>query len=137
MVTINFSTYWTKTHFFLLKYFDANVAVSALDYVPLVDATNISIDAANGINFSLTIGGNRTLDFPSNTSFVVGRSGFIKVKQDGGGGRTLSFDAFGYVFDSNTAPSINSQPNLTSLLAYHVITSNNVLISMPASGFNV
>lgn len=55
--------------------------------VSLVDGVNISCDITAGRNFIVTLGGNRTLDFPK---LVPGARGQIVVVQDGTGGRTLA-----------------------------------------------
>ena len=43
---------------------------SAADYVNLTDAATIAVDMSTGINFTVTIGGNRTLGNPTNTKMA-------------------------------------------------------------------
>ena len=43
---------------------------SAADYVSLTDAATIAVDMSTGINFTVTIGGNRTLGNPTNTKMA-------------------------------------------------------------------
>lgn len=57
----------------------------------LTDAATIAVNMALGINFNVTLGGNRTLGNPTNAK--PGQSGRIRVMQDGTGGRTLAFGA--------------------------------------------
>lgn len=57
---------------------------SALAFTTLVDIATVSVDMSLGINFTLTLGGNRTLGNPSNT--VPGRCGVIYVVQPASGG---------------------------------------------------
>ena len=58
----------------------------------LTDGANISTDLAASNNFSVTLGGNRTLDNPSN--IVAGQSGAIVITQDGTGSRTLGYGGY-------------------------------------------
>jgi hypothetical protein len=60
----------------------------AMAVVTLTDAATITWDMSTGIDFQVTLGGNRTLGNPSNTT--VGKRGRIKVIQDGTGSRTLT-----------------------------------------------
>ena len=59
--------------------------------VSLVDGANIALDASQGDVFIVTLGGNRTLSAPTNPK--GGQRFTLIVKQDGTGGRKLSFDA--------------------------------------------
>lgn len=103
----------------------------AAAYVGLVDAATVALDLSTGLNFTVTLGGNRTLGFPTNPK--VGQSGYIEIVQDGTGGRTLSFGA-GYKFDTGTAPSIDTTIAHKTVLYYTVRTTGIVLISMPFLG---
>lgn len=60
---------------------------SAAGIVSLTDAATIAVDLATGFNFSVTLGGNRTLGNPSNTK--TGQNGAIVVGASGST-RTLS-----------------------------------------------
>src|SRR5579871_1605908 len=53
----------------------------AAAYVALTDAATIAWDMGAGFNFNVTLGGNRTLGFP--TAPKPGQSGFIDVAQPG------------------------------------------------------
>lgn len=55
----------------------------------LTDGTTITPDFGAGLNFKVTLGGNRTLANPSNAK--DGQSGVIRVTQDGTGSRTLAY----------------------------------------------
>lgn len=61
---------------------------AAMAEVALTDAATILWDMSSGVDFTVTLGGNRTLGNPSNC--VVGRRGRIRVVQDGTGSRTLT-----------------------------------------------
>lgn len=65
-----------------------DIVNSAMAEVTLTDAATIAWDMSTGIDFTVTLGGNRTLGNPTNT--VVGRRGRIRVVQDGTGSRTLT-----------------------------------------------
>jgi hypothetical protein len=55
----------------------------------LTDGTNIATDASLGNAFSVTLGGNRTLDNPTNLQ--DGATYLWKITQDGTGSRTLAY----------------------------------------------
>jgi len=58
--------------------------------VTLTDASTISVNALLGNQFTVTLGGNRTLENPSGA--VNGQLLLFIIRQDGTGGRTLAFD---------------------------------------------
>jgi hypothetical protein len=57
--------------------------------VSVADAATITLDGTTGVNFYVTLGGNRILANPTN--FNPGQFGVIHVTQDGTGTRTLTF----------------------------------------------
>ena len=63
---------------------------AASNIYALTDAATITPDFSTGNNFSVTLGGNRTLANPTN--LTAGQSGMIFVTQDATGGRTLALD---------------------------------------------
>lgn len=81
----------------------------------LTDATSIVIDFALGNNFVVTLGGNRTLEAPSNA--VAGQSGQIHIIQDGTGSRTLAYNA-AYQFVSAAAPTLSTGAGDVDILLY-------------------
>ena len=84
--------------------------------VTLTDAASIAVDFATGTNFVVSLGGNRTLENPSNA--IAGQTGHIYVIQDGTGSRTLAFgDA--YNFQGGTAPTMSTSVNSVDLLVYN------------------
>ena len=94
----------------------------------LVDGANISIDLEDSNNFSLTLGGNRQLDFPLPAP-VPGQSGFITVTQDGVGGHALTYEA-GYTFAGGAAHTLTVAAGAEDLLAYYVIDAAQVDIAL-------
>jgi hypothetical protein len=89
----------------------------------LTDGTNISINLADSNNFSVTLGGNRTLDNPSN--IVAGQSGSIFITQDGTGSRTLAYGSY-YDFSSGTAPTLSTAANAVDRIDYIVRSSTSI-----------
>lgn len=92
--------------------------------VTLTDAATIAIDFATGINFVVTLGGNRTLGNPTNEK--VGQMGFIRVVQDGTGGRTLSTNT-DWEWAGGAMPSISTTAADQSVIFYYILASNRVL----------
>lgn len=87
--------------------------------VNLVDVATIAVDASLGNQFTVTLGGNRTLGNPTGAS--NGQMLVFIVRQDGTGGRTLGFDTKFRFGDEIGTPSISTGSNKTSLIGvrYH------------------
>ena len=93
----------------------------AIRFVPaiLTDGPTITIDAAAGNNFTVTLAGNRTLASPVNPP-QAGESQEIRllVAQDSTGGRTLGFAA-AFVFSTDLpAPVLSTAPGAVDVLAF-------------------
>jgi hypothetical protein len=71
------------------KFLTPKAVFDASAPVVLTDASTVSVDLATGQNFTLTLGGNRTLGAPTNAK--AGQSGVITITQDGTGTRTLAY----------------------------------------------
>ena len=91
--------------------------------VALTDGANIATDFSLGNNFSVTLGGNRTLDNPTN--IVAGQSGIIVVNQDGSGSRTLAFGSF-WKFPGGTAPTLTTTASAVDVIAYFAESSTRI-----------
>jgi hypothetical protein len=100
-------------------------------YVTLADGATISWDHSTGINFQVTLGGNRTLANPTNP--VIGRSGILQVIEPATGSCTISFGN-GYFFDSDVAPVISTGNNKINFLYYHNFAVGKTLITLAAKG---
>ena len=74
----------------------------------LTDQATVTWDASTQDVCKLTLGGNRTLAAPTNST--TGQFISILVIQDGTGSRTLSFNAV-YEFASDTAPTLTTTAN--------------------------
>lgn len=79
----------------------------------LTDATNISVNAALSNAFTVTLGGNRTLDNPTNT--ISGFTYVFRIVQDATGSRTLAYGT-NYKFPGGTAPVLSNAPNAVDIL---------------------
>jgi hypothetical protein len=77
-------------------------AAQAVASVTLTDGANIATNAALGNVFTVTLGGDRTLDNPTN--MVSGGTYVWIATQDGTGGRSLAFGA-AFKWDSGGAPT--------------------------------
>ena len=91
--------------------------------VTLSDGANIAYDMDDGNNATVTLGGNRTLDNPSNVT--VGQSGSIFIVQDGTGSRTLSYGS-AYDFAGGTAPTLSTAASAVDRIDYVVRTTSSI-----------
>lgn len=110
------------------KILDAgNVFNAAGALQTLTDAATVAVDFGAGFNFTLTIGGNRTLGNPSNSK--VGETGCIYIVQDGTGGRTLAYSS-NWKFAGGTAPVLSTAIGAVDRLCYFVRTTSFIDASM-------
>ena len=93
------------------------------DVVSLTDAATIAVDFNVGQNFAVQLGGNRTLENPTNC--VAGQTGSIFLEQDGTGSRTLSYGS-SWDFAAGTAPTLTTDGSAIDRLDYIVYTSTDV-----------
>ena len=89
----------------------------------LTDGATITPDFAVANNFSVTLGGNRTLANPSN--LTAGQSGVIVITQDGTGSRTLAYGSY-FKFANGTAPTLTTTASAVDVLAYYVESSTRI-----------
>jgi hypothetical protein len=89
----------------------------------LTDGATITADFAVSNNFSVTLGGNRTLANPSNQT--AGQSGAITITQDGTGSRTLAYGS-NWKFSNGTAPTLTTTANAVDILVYFVESSSRI-----------
>jgi len=89
----------------------------------LSDGATITPDFGANQNFTVTLGGNRTLANPSN--MVVGQTGSIFIVQDGTGSRTLSYGT-SYDFAGGTAPTLSTGASAVDRIDYVVRTSTSI-----------
>jgi hypothetical protein len=95
--------------------------------VALTDGATIAVDMSLGNNFSVTLGGNRTLGDPSNVT--AGQSGVIVVTQDGTGSRTLAYGGTKYKFAAGTAPTLTTTAAAVDVLAYYCESATRITVT--------
>ena len=95
----------------------------AVEVATLTDGATITPDFGANQNFTVTLGGNRTLANPTN--IVVGQTGSIFVVQDGTGSRTLSFGTY-YDFAGGTAPTLTTTASAVDRIDYIVRTATSI-----------
>ena len=81
----------------------------------ITDQATVTWDASTQDVCKLTLGGNRTLAAPTNST--TGQFISILVIQDGTGSRTLTFNAV-YEFASDTAPTLTTTANLGDVFVF-------------------
>ena len=89
----------------------------------LTDGATITPDFAAANNYSLAIGGNRTLANPTN--LTAGQSGAIVITQDGTGSRTLAYGSY-FKFSGGTAPTLTTTASAVDVLVYYVESSTRI-----------
>ena len=89
----------------------------------LTDGATITANFALANNFSVTLGGNRTLANPSNQT--AGQTGVITITQDGTGSRTLAYGS-NWKFPNGTAPTLTTTANAVDVLAYYVESASRI-----------
>ena len=97
--------------------------------VALTDGSTITPDFAVANNFSVTLGGNRTLANPSN--LTAGQSGAITITQDGTGSRTLAYGSY-RKFVNGVAPSLTTTADAVDVLTYYVESSTSIAARLMA-----
>ena len=94
------------------------IGTSSRAYNPiltLTDAASIAVDFSKGNNFLVTIGGNRTLELPTNCT--AGQSGQVHIIQDGSGSRTLAYNT-AWQFVSAAVPTLSTGASDVDILCY-------------------
>jgi hypothetical protein len=95
--------------------------------VALTDAATITSDFSLGNNFSVTLGGNRTLGNPSNVG--AGQAGQIVVTQDGTGSRTLTLAANWFPV-GGSAPTWTAAAGAIDIITYYTTASGHISYSV-------
>ena len=93
------------------------MATAKIDFseATLTDGATIDWNAETQDVCKVTLGGNRTLNAPTNGT--AGQFISILVIQDGTGGRTLTWNAV-YEFASDTAPTLTATASLGDLFVF-------------------
>lgn len=106
--------------------FNGAMISNAAAYQPpaaLTDGATITPDFSVDNNFTLTLGGNRTLANPTNLN--AGQSGVIFISQDGTGSRTLAYGT-SWDFPGGTAPTLTTTASAVDVLVYTVRSSTSI-----------
>jgi hypothetical protein len=82
--------------------------------VALTDGATISVDASLSNNFTVTLGGNRTLSNPSN--LTAGMVLNFAITQDGTGARTLAYGTV-FKFAGGAAPTLSTTAGAKDLMS--------------------
>ena len=91
--------------------------------VALTDGVTVAVDLSLANNFTLTLGGNRTLGAPTNQT--AGQGGVIVITQDATGSRTLAYNAV-FKFPGGTAPTLTTTASAVDVLAYYVESGTRI-----------
>lgn len=89
----------------------------------LTDGATITPDFSAANNFSVTLGGNRTLANPTN--LTAGQHGVIVITQDGTGSRTLAYGSY-WKFPAGAAPTLTTTASAVDVLAYYVESTTRI-----------
>lgn len=89
----------------------------------LTDGATITPDMDDSNNFTVTLGGNRTLANPTN--LVAGQSGSIFIVQDGTGSRTLSWGSY-WDFANGVAPTLSTAASAVDRVDYIVRSATSI-----------
>jgi len=89
----------------------------------LGDSATITPDFNNSNNFTVTLGGNRTLANPNN--LVAGQSGSIFVVQDATGGRTLNYGSY-WDWAGGVVPTLSTGANAVDRIDYIVRSATSI-----------
>jgi hypothetical protein len=89
----------------------------------LTDGATITPNFQTSCNFTVTLGGNRTLANPS--ALTAGQSGSIFIVQDGTGSRTLSWGSY-WDFIQGTAPTLTTTASAIDRVDYVVRSATSI-----------
>jgi len=89
----------------------------------LTDGATVTPDFAASNNYTLTLGGNRTIANPTN--LTAGQSGSIFLVQDGTGSRTAAWASY-WDFAGATAPTLSTAANSVDRVDYIVRSSTSI-----------
>ena len=89
----------------------------------LTDGATVTPDFATSNNYTLTLGGNRTIANPTN--LTAGQSGSIFLVQDGTGSRTAAWGSY-WDFAGGTAPTLTTTASAVDRIDYVVRSSISI-----------
>jgi hypothetical protein len=89
----------------------------------------IDLNFATGNNFEIILGGNSTLNSPTNVS--GGQTGVITIRQDDVGSRTLAYSGV-WNFAAGTAPTLTTTASGVDVLAFYCTSPTEVQATVTA-----
>lgn len=98
----------------------------ALVPTALTSSTSITPDMNAGMNFTLTLAHNTTLQNPSNLQ--AGDSGIIEITQDGAGSRTMAYGS-NWKFPGG-APVLSTAAGSIDVIAFYAPTTGRILANL-------
>ena len=115
---------------------DIDLSISTIRHAgisPVTDSATITINLNElNNNFSITLGGNRTIANP--TSITVGQSGTIFIAQDSTGSRTVTWGSY-WKWAGGNAPTLSTGANKVDQIDY-VIYSTTAVHAVPSLDFS-
>jgi len=90
----------------------------------MTDAATMYPEFTSNNNFSVTLGGSRTIANPNTP--VPGQTGLFYLQQDGTGSRVVSWGS-SYRFSGNTAPTLSTAANTVDVIAYAVKNTTSII----------
>ena len=121
------SDFWTGTA--TAKVLAPDQLWAAAATVALTDGATITPDFGAGVNFSVTLGGSRTLANPTNAK--TGQSGVIVLTQDATGSRVLTYGTK-YKFPGGAATGgvLSTAASSVDVIAYYVRSNGDLLCTL-------
>ena len=98
--------------------------------VALTDGATVTCDISTGQVFDLTLEGNRTITFTGGSSALDGKKIVVRIKQDGTGSRTLSWDTmvrFGDDITGITLTTTAAKTDVVGLIYNHAAVKYDVV----------
>jgi len=89
----------------------------------LTDGATITPNLNDSNNYSVTLGGNRTIANPTN--ITAGQSGSIFILQDGSGSRTVSWGSY-WDWAGDAAPTLSTGANQVDRIDYVVRSATSI-----------
>ena len=89
----------------------------------LTDGATITLNLNDSNNYSVTLGGNRTIANPTN--ITAGQSGSIFISQDGSGSRTVSWGSY-WDWSGDAAPTLSTGANQVDRIDYVVRSATSI-----------
>ena len=109
-----------------------SVAGPAASETALTDGATITPDFSAANNFSVTLGGNRTLANPTN--LTAGQHGVIVITQDGTGSRTLAYGSK-FKWPGGVAPTLTTTANATDFISAQYFSDTDTLLCSALKAF--